>query len=349
MPTGAESAEDKEMNVAVELARDLSDENVCIVSCVDGSIVASNNINEELCNRDVWKEGHRLRICDRIELPIYVNVPQVLSLQAPIAAISGIPILPVISNSDFVRFQAHHEQVHPNLAGMMEALHIGKESVPQSTANSLVAESEVEWEWALSDSDGEAASAIVSNERVYTPTHNDTGKLLSVTCQPRLRDENKETSTDNVGPRSLLQQIVAANASESKERILSTISRHAVCRTLGAANFVVGVVEEAPVRQYMHRRMKEFENGSTDGNSLNDTFRVVTYNILAAAYEHTWDKLYPYLNVKYARAEYRQQLVLQVCLWQYLECRQHSLSSGYHVHFHAFYIAYERLLVVGVV
>ncbi|KAK3272998.1 hypothetical protein CYMTET_18737 [Cymbomonas tetramitiformis] len=138
---------------------------------------------------------------------------------------------------------------------------------------------DLQWAWRKSKhrkhGSSEPEGSIISLQRLYIPTAEDAGSSLSVECIPTFNGERMEWSTtaEVAGPVVKLPARVDAEA-----------------RATGMG----------PSPQ------------SVAGTGIGiGGFRTVTYNILADAYCHTWDTLYPYLKAHFKDPSYRMQLALK--------------------------------------
>lgn len=72
---------------------------------------------------------------------------------------------------------------------------------------------------------------------------------------------------------------------------------------------MTGPVEPAPHRPFADAR-RVILGPPPAARAAAGELRIASYNILADAYSHTWDGLYPYLSPSAASADYRMQLAL---------------------------------------
>ncbi|XRB23884.1 2',5'-phosphodiesterase [Pseudoscourfieldia marina] len=150
-------------------------------------------------------------------------------------------------------------------------------AVPQGTA--FVADvddtSVLQWQWHRRRDEAETWAPLPhAQAREYTPdVEEDTNKQLMVTCTPLWTDGS-----------AILNRRVASPAVTC------------VPAPQGRLEAI-----EARAEAFRQQRSRDNENGS---------FRIVSYNLLAAAYEHTWDDMYPYLSKEHRGIDYRQHLLL---------------------------------------
>ena len=133
----------------------------------------------------------------------------------------------------------------------------------------------------LSDDDDDHHGVVVGEERAYTPTSDDVGYVLTVeaTAEPPRGDD-------------------------------------APCCP-PATSRLARAVAPAPPRPAARARAAALVSSSTPTPSSSTSspahrrLRVMTYNVLADAYSHTWGALYPYLSTEAADPERRLPLAME--------------------------------------
>ena len=237
-------------------------------------------IDPHTCNVEAWSQAACLSLGESGGVPIIFEPPEVTYVHLPVMPIVGIPMRPAVALRN-----CEVEQCCWLWEVLRSKSHsCASPSVKERPSGADAEESHTRW-------------SVVCRESEYVPTAADVGRRLRVRVSPPPL-VSPEASTLGT------QTAVGSNAREVERALLSaTLSFDGLAEAVGA-------VVEHPPRQTVARRVHAL---SAHRHGAKETFRVLSYNLLAEAYSRHWDEsssVHSYCEARLTRAAHRMPRLL---------------------------------------